>query len=503
MDYFDILLAKKLNGGGGDITIEDLAITANGEYTAPSGKAYGKVTANVPAPANAIFKQTLTGLPSPIATFTGADAPIDELVISVDAVQDLHGYDSPWPAGGGKNKFNKNGSLENNRFIQADGTIVSSPNWNTTDYQQITPNTYTMSGATEGVGGYYGICWYDSEKTYIGGFQKFTTSPQTVTIPSNAQYVRYSVNNSALDSFMLEQGSVASSYAPYSNICPISGWSSANVLRVGKNWLSTNFTSGKGINSSGAVVDNSNRSATVEAIRAIPNTTYTVSYTGNERWGWVAYNSNNEKIDSATLLYSGDNFTTPLGTYYVRFIYASETAPTNVQLELGTSTTYEPYNGTNVLISFGQEIFGGYLNVSTGELTILYALIDMGDMAWTYQSANTRFVSSDIQSLSKYPSSNDNPSNIMCSNYANNSYRDYTDKQIAQSNTGNVFIKDSTYTDATTFKTAMDGVQLVYELATPTTIQLTPTQVRTLLGNNNVFADCGEVMELKYYSETP
>ena len=399
MDYFDILLAKKLNGGGGDITIEDLAITANGEYTAPSGKAYGKVTANVPASANAIYKQTLTGLPSPIATFTGADAPIDELVISVDAVQDLHGYDSPWPAGGGKNKFNKNGSLENNRFIQADGTIVSSPNWNTTDYQQITPNTYTMSGATEGVGGYYGICWYDSEKTYIGGFQKFTTSPQTVTIPSNAQYVRYSVNNSALDSFMLEQGSVASSYAPYSNICPISGWSEAIITNK-------------------------------------------------------------------------DDLTDPTVT-------------------------------RTVTISFGQDVYGGVLNVSTGELTILYALIDMGDMTWTYQSANTRFVSSDIQSLSKYPSSNDNPSNIICSNYANNSYRDYTDKQIAQSNTGNVFVKDSTYTDATTFKTAMDGVQLVYELATPQTIQLTPTQVRTILGNNNISVNCGEVTELKFYSETP
>lgn len=385
MDYFDILLAKKLNGGGGSpIDLQTLTVTENGEQDAPSGVAYNKVITNVPAPSNALYKQTLTGLPSPIATFTGADAPIDELIVSIDAVQEGSGDPSP------------------------------------------------------------------------------------------------------------------------TNIRPISGWSGANVVRVGKNWLSTNFTEGKGINSSGAVVDDSSRSATVEAIRVIPNKTYTVSYTGNERWGWVVYNNNGEKIDSATWLYSGDSFTTPLGTCYVRFVYASETAPTNVQLELGeTSTTYEPYNGTTVLISFGQDVYGGVLNVSTGELTILYALIDMGDMTWTYQSANTRFVSSDIQSLSKYPSSNDNPSNIICSNYANNSYRDYTDKQIAQSNTGNVFVKDSTYTDATTFKTAMDGVQLVYELATPQTIQLTPTQVRTILGNNNISVNCGEVTELKFYSETP
>lgn len=279
MDYFDILLAKKLNGSGGDITIEDLTITANGEYRAPSGKAYGKVTANVPAPSNAIYKQTLSNLPQPIATFTGADAPIDSLKASIEGVQSGSGDPSP------------------------------------------------------------------------------------------------------------------------SNIRPISGWSSAII-------------------------------------------------------------TNKDDLTDPTVM-------------------------------------------RTVTIPFGQTVYGGMLNVSTGELTILYALIDMGDMTWTYQSTNTRFVSSDIQSLSKYPSSNDNPSNIMCSSYANNSYRDYTDKQIAQSNTGNVFVKDSSYTDGTTFKTAMDGIQLVYELATPQTIQLTPTQVRTLLGNNNVFADCGEVTELKYYSETP
>ena len=61
MDYFDILLAKKLNGGG----------------------------------TNAIYKQTLTGLPSPIASFTGADAPIDELIVSIDAVQSGSGEPSP------------------------------------------------------------------------------------------------------------------------------------------------------------------------------------------------------------------------------------------------------------------------------------------------------------------------------------------------------------------------------------------------------------------------
>lgn len=41
--------------------------------------------------------------------------------------------------------------------------------------------------------------------------------------------------------------------------------------------------------------------------------------------------------------------------------------------------------------------------------------------------------------------------------------------------------------------------QSVYELATPITVQLTPTQVEQLLGTNNVFADTGDV-EVKFYN---
>lgn len=48
---FDVpsyLLGKQSGGGGGDITVESKTITANGTYTAPTGKAYSPVTVNVP-----------------------------------------------------------------------------------------------------------------------------------------------------------------------------------------------------------------------------------------------------------------------------------------------------------------------------------------------------------------------------------------------------------------------------------------------------------------------
>ena len=42
-------------------------------------------------------------------------------------------------------------------------------------------------------------------------------------------------------------------------------------------------------------------------------------------------------------------------------------------------------------------------------------------------------------------------------------------------------------------------LQVVYELATPLTYQLTPTQVKSLVGANNIFADTGNV-SLKYWT---
>ena len=56
-----------------------------------------------------------------------------------------------------------------------------------------------------------------------------------------------------------------------------------------------------------------------------------------------------------------------------------------------------------------------------------------------------------------------------------------------------IIIINNDYTDATAFKTAMNGVQLVYELTTPLTIQLTPTAVKSLPGTNNLWADSGDI----------
>jgi len=66
-----------------------------------------------------------------------------------------------------------------------------------------------------------------------------------------------------------------------------------------------------------------------------------------------------------------------------------------------------------------------------------------------------------------------------------------------------VVVRDDRYasSDAQTFTTAMDGEKLCYELATPLTVSLSPSQLSTLLGQNNIWADTGAV-SVEYRADT-
>lgn len=68
------------------------------------------------------------------------------------------------------------------------------------------------------------------------------------------------------------------------------------------------------------------------------------------------------------------------------------------------------------------------------------------------------------------------------------------DKMIkGVTNSNSIWIKDSLYTDKNTFKAAMNGVYLVYPLATPIVYNLSPVEIRTLAGQNVIWADTGSV----------
>jgi len=153
-------------------------------------------------------------------------------------------------------------------------------------------------------------------------------------------------------------------------------------------------------------------------------------------------------------------------------------------------------------VDFGRTVYGGRLNVTTGELTITHIIVDLGSLTWEYDSRNNRFATMGISESVKKPSDIYEVTNSICSAYSVTSFNQFwnsTDGKYTISTSGVISIRDSRYTDASAFKTAMGGVQFVYELATPIEIQLTPVQVKTLLGNNNIFVNTGNIRRLVYF----
>lgn len=112
--------------------------------------------------------------------------------------------------------------------------------------------------------------------------------------------------------------------------------------------------------------------------------------------------------------------------------------------------------------------------------------VDLGTLSWNYDSINSRFISSKPLSGSKIVSSSANKPQFTCAKYVSIDLNHFADMAISQYTNGNIYIKDTTYTDATAFKTAMSGVILNYELATPT---------RTTIAENLTFEEVSAAIE--------
>lgn len=290
----------------------------------------------------------------------------------------------------------------------------------------------------------------------------------------------------------------------------LSGVSSVNVYRMGKNLIGKNG----GWNSSGVYEPTasaicSEKLKVNQGLQFIAQKSQAFTSTWSEL-RVIVFDTNGDYVSQSVVLgYSAlvsSVYTVGANVGFIAFsVYLngndkSNIDSFNVMVEVGnTATTYEPYNGTTYPISLGGTYYGGTLDVTNGSLTVKYGRVDLGSLDWNYNSTNQRMdCISTINNL-KAPSSNFVAFNGVCAIYTIVSNQALADKCVAINISGSLRIKDLDYTDATAFKTAMSGKYLTYELATPTTVTLTPTQVKTLLGNNNIFADSGNVNEVVYF----
>ena len=84
--------------------------------------------------------------------------------------------------------------------------------------------------------------------------------------------------------------------------------------------------------------------------------------------------------------------------------------------------------------------------------------VDLGELNWVYDSQRLYFYTSLV---------NSGNGKILCTKYKNGNYNDISENNnvIHLSNANYLYVKDSSYTDTTAFKNAMNGVLLAYEKA--------------------------------------
>lgn len=156
-----------------------------------------------------------------------------------------------------------------------------------------------------------------------------------------------------------------------------------------------------------------------------------------------------------------------------------------VQLQGGStqSTTFDPYTGELTTIDLGTTVYGGTLDVTRGKLTIINKGIDLSSLSWTSGYITERLVYYTELSDAKIVPNSD-IFNGIAERYVPIRYNGIStaDYLIALRNNGVLYVSGENPTG-----------KLVYELATPTEIDLTPEEVTTLLGENNIFADSGNV----------
>lgn len=480
-----------------------------------------------------------------IASFDdGADnAPVKELIVNIDPVQDLHGQDAPYPAGGGKNKFDKeyysdasNYTINYSSYYYS--KLLLKPNtsyvFNPTSTSKLSTSRYyvllIISGDDVDDPTDSRIVYPVSAGTPVQ--VKFTTG-ETGAI----WFGIFSGETASLTAFMsvdwqLEEGATATPWSPFANICPITGWTGCEA-----NVTSANLFDKDNPLVINAYLDNgkiiSNSSHRTIYIPCKPNTAYTaqkIAVNTNDRF-YIAYcnefPANNVSIYGLTG--KGVNFvvgekysysvTTGADAKYI-VVWVSTASDYNdsistTMIEVGeTASTYKPYSGATLSVAFPSEagtVYGAKLNFTTGKLIVDTAARQFDGSGDVYSFVSNGRVNIDFAGID-YKKGLDKDSGISNSyaglmQTANNANFDSSAINYAScynisssANNFTVRIKDSRFVDLNTAQGILEEEPLViiFNLNTPIVYNLTPIEVRTLLKINNIWANTGNINTLIY-----
>jgi len=471
---------------------------------------------------------------------------LSECKVALSPNQDLHGYSEPWVGGAGKNKApytlanliasNTSGTWNGNVYtlngveftvytddggnviaIKANGQNNGNQSLFILYFTLKDSNTYIVSGCPSGGAS----STYEVYANLGNGSVYDKGSGAEITAVANYNgyvsiAIRAGYNAQNLMFYPMLRLSTESdpTFESYSNICPITGHTEAKVGDVGKNrtqlirtgvYNSINGSYGAGDMYAHAIAE-------VE-----PNTTYTISVENTGSIGAVLFYRDVDGLlaTPVTAFISSQStgsvkeitVTTPSTAKCLVYETGGTNTPItkdtigNVQIEEGsTATPYVPYNGYQITVNLGGTYYSGTLDVVTGVFvpdTAEVVYDGSNDEGWNSDRPNYRvFISApDIKS---------DTTNIISSAFRrvlpSETYQGVSG--IACSST--LLFVGTLGMSVADWRTFLSNnpLQVNYKLATPTPIQLSPTMVKALVGENHLDAplDGQEIDEVKYTS---
>lgn len=457
-----------------------------------------------------------------------------ELQTTIEPVQDLHGQENPYPSGGGVNElpitkdtttvsdvtFTVNKDNGGNVIsITTSGTASADIVFQCSTGLSIAGSNKKLTGCPSGGGD---STYYMSAKLngmWSASHDNGSGLGLYGTVDTVAIVVANGVNMNGKTFLPMIANSSVTSFAPYSNICPISGFSEAKVTRTGKNLLPMPITSGSYPNQVTITV-NDDKSFYVSKPSGSGWTTIPLATMMLKAGTYTLIENDDSDANCSINVYLAGTTTSLTNTRYTKrrvFTVAEDTKVdinysrsasadnvlTKLMLFVGdtaTASDYEPYNGQTFTIDLDGTRYGGTLDVRRGKLTVTYGIVDLGTLYW-YADTNRPgvFYSATIQTICKPQGK------LICSQYlwrnqgvpsaGNLHTADNTISAYPSYGSGYIFVIDTAHASdtASDFKTAMNGVQLVYELKTPVEVDVDPEAIKTVDGINNIWADTGEV----------
>ena len=479
---------------------------------------------------------------APIVTVTDAVEDAAGVKVKIEPVQDLHGYDHPWPAGGGENLlYQPDAKTATHNGItwsaNANGSITIAGTATADSLFYYIPNNDGVGPELNGNYRYRNFPFSDTSALSCGiliGDKWFSGYGNTTVSLNNAsgqlhqlwyRVVSGTTINITIFPIIYKADATLTSWSPYANICPITGHTDVTVTRMGANL----FNSETAEASRRVSIANGNIYGTIKQhasdyISVKPEMTYTInfSYYSSGDFGMAFYDKDKTFVSgikqSSTTSSSTTSFTfnVPADCYFLRFsneddiraIDAITLVPGSVA---GTDTAYtEPQTVTVDWASEAGTVYGGSLTIAEDGSGVL--TVDRAEMVITGEE----------ESIREYRVSPTNFGNYYCSivfrtfPQTPSTAWDFVSNMLIKTassfvgmgvNTGRFQTNNLNFTlciaglttaeeyEAWIKQQATDGhpLTIVHELNTATTYNLTASQIRTLLGENNIWADTGDL----------